>query len=177
MIQPQIIWLTGLSGAGKSTLATHLAENLSQHHMRAFIIDGDVLRESFGHDLGFSKEDRSQNVTRAVTLAQEKLKQGLVVIVAMISPFIKDREHARSQFKSSEFTEVYVSTPLSECERRDPKGLYKKTRDGLILDMTGIHSPYEPPLKPELVIDTTDLDPYRAGEMILARLSAPSNPV
>ena len=177
MIKPQVIWLTGLSGAGKSTLATRLAENLSQHDVRTFIIDGDVLRESAGHDLGFSKEDRSKNVMRATQLAKEKLQQGFLVIVAMISPFIKDREHARSQFKPSLFIEVYVSTPLSECERRDPKGLYKKTRDGLILDMTGIHSPYEPPLKPELVIDTTDLDPYRAGEMILARLSAPSNPV
>lgn len=170
MIQPQVIWLTGLSGAGKSTLATHLAENLSQHHMRAFIIDGDVLRESAGHDLGFSKEDRSQNVMRAVTLAQEKLRQGLVVIVAMISPFIKDREFARSQFKSSQFKEVYVSTPLSECERRDPKGLYKKTRAGLLSDMTGIDSPYEAPLKPDLVIDTSLLNIKSSVEKILSGL-------
>jgi adenylylsulfate kinase-like enzyme len=96
----------------------------------------------------------------------------LVVLVAMISPFIRDREHARSQFKSSEFREVYVSTPLSECERRDPKGLYKKTRSGLILDMTGISSPYEPPPNPDLVIDTTHLDADQAAILILAKLKS-----
>lgn len=177
MIQPQVIWLTGLSGSGKSTIAANIERSLSQKNIRTFIVDGDVLRETFGHDLGFSKEDRSQNVKRAVTLAQEKLQQGLVVIVAMISPFIKDREHARSQFKSSEFREVYVSTPLSECERRDPKGLYKKTRAGLILDMTGINSAYEPPLNPDLIIDTSHIDADQVTILILARLSAPTNPV
>ena len=177
MIQPQVIWLTGLSGSGKSTIAANIERSLSQKNIRTFIVDGDVLRETFGHDLGFSKEDRSQNVKRAVTLAQEKLQQGLVVIVAMISPFIKDREHARSQFKSSEFREVYVSTPLSECERRDPKGLYKKTRAGLILDMTGINSAYEPPLNPDLIIDTSHIDADQVTILILARLLAPTNPV
>ena len=177
MVQPQVIWLTGLSVSGKSTIASHLAKSLGEKDIKTFVIDGDVLRESFGHDLSFSKEDRSKNVARAIGLANQKLHEGFFVIVAMISPFIKDREHARSQFKSSEFKEVYVSTPLSECKRRDPKGLYKKARDGLILDMTGIHSPYEPPLNPDLIIDTTHLDADQAGEMILARLSAPPNPV
>jgi adenylylsulfate kinase len=170
MVQPHVIWLTGLSGAGKSTLATHLAQNLNKKNIKNFIVDGDVLRETFGHDLGFSKEDRSQNVTRAVTLAQEKLKQGLVVIVAMISPFIKDREFARSQFKSYQFKEIYVSTPLSECERRDPKGLYKKTRAGLLSDMTGIDSPYEAPLRPDIIIDTSTLSIEGSVEKILSGL-------
>ena len=170
MIQPQVIWLTGLSGAGKSSLATCLAKSLTQQNIKIFVIDGDALRESSSHDLGFSKEDRSQNVKRAITLAQEKLRQGLIVIVAMISPFIKDREYARSQFKPSQFKEVYVSTPLSECERRDPKGLYKKTRDGLILDMTGIHSPYEPPLNPDVIIDTSTLNIEDSVENILRAL-------
>ena len=168
MVQPQVIWLTGLSGSGKSTLATHLAQNLNKKNIKNFIVDGDVLRESFGHDLGFSKEDRSQNVIRAVTLTQEKLKQGLVVIVAMISPFIKDREFARSQFKSSQFKEIYVSTPLGECERRDPKGLYKKTRAGLLSDMTGIDSPYDAPLRPDLIIDTSTLSIEGSVEKILS---------
>jgi adenylyl-sulfate kinase len=170
MVQPQVIWLTGLSGAGKSTLATYLAEKLREKNIESFIIDGDVLRESFAHDLGFSNEDRSRNVVRAIKLAQEKLQQGLIVIVAMISPFIKDRAHARSQFESSQFKEVYVSTPLYECENRDPKGLYKKTRAGLITDMTGINSPYEEPLKPELIIDTSALNIEESVEKMLRAL-------
>jgi len=177
MVQPQVIWLTGLSGSGKSTIASHFKKSLSEKDIKTFVIDGDVLRESFGHDLSFSKEDRSKNVARAIRLANQKLHEGFVVIVALISPFIKDREHARSQFKSSEFREVYVSTPLSECERRDPKGLYKKTRGGLIHDMTGINSPYEPPLNPDLIIDTSHIDADQATILILARLSAPTNPV
>lgn len=170
MVRPQVIWLTGLSGAGKSTLATHLAKNLNEKNIVSFIIDGDVLRESFRHDLGFSNEDRSKNVARAVSLAEQKLCEGLVVIVAMISPFIKDREHARSQFKPSQFKEVYVSTPLSKCESRDPKGLYKKIRMGLISDITGIDSPYEAPLKPELIIDTSTLNIKESVEKILRAL-------
>jgi adenylyl-sulfate kinase len=170
MVRPQVIWLTGLSGAGKSTLATHLAKKLREKNIGSFIIDGDVLRESFGHDLGFSNEDRSRNVARAVSLAEKKLCEGLVVIVAMISPFIKDRAHARSQFEPSQFKEVYVSTPLYECENRDPKGLYKKTRAGLISDMTGINSPYEEPLKPELIIDTSALNIEESVEKMLRAL-------
>jgi adenylyl-sulfate kinase len=170
MVRPQVIWLTGLSGAGKSTLATHLAKKLRKKNIGSFIVDGDVLRESFGYDLGFSNEDRSKNVARAVSLAEQKLCEGLVVIVAMISPFIKDREHARSQFEPSQFKEVYVSTPLSECESRDPKGLYKKMRAGLISDMTGIDSPYEVPLKPELIIDTSALNIEESVEKILRAL-------
>jgi adenylyl-sulfate kinase len=170
MVQPQAIWLTGLSGAGKSTIASHLAKSLSEKDTKTFVIDGDVLRESFGHDLSFSKEGRSKNVMRAVTLAQEKLQQGWVVIVAMISPFIKDRENARSQFMPSQFKEVYVSTPLSECEKRDPKGLYKQTRAGLILDMTGINSPYEPPPSPDIVINTEDQSIETSVKMITQKL-------
>jgi adenylyl-sulfate kinase len=170
MVRPQVIWLTGLSGAGKSTLATHLAKKLREKNIGSFIIDGDVLRESFGHDLSFSNEDRSRNVFRAIKLAQEKLQQELIVIVAMISPFIKDRAHARSQFEPSQFKEVYVSTPLYECENRDPKGLYKKMRAGLISDMTGIDSPYEVPLKPELIVDTSALNIADSVEKILSTL-------
>jgi adenylyl-sulfate kinase len=171
-LQPLVIWLTGLSGAGKSSMATYLEISLMQKNIKTFIIDGDVLRAASGHDLGFSKEDRSKNVMRATQLAKEKLQQGFLVIVAMISPFIKDREHARSQFKSSEFTEVYVSTPLSECERRDPKGLCKKTRDGLILDMTGIHSPYEPPARPDVIIDTSNHSIEMSVKLIMQRVLA-----
>lgn len=170
MVQAQVIWLTGLSGAGKSTIASHLERALIQKNVQTFIIDGDVLRASSGHDLSFSKEDRSQNVMRAINLAQKKLAQGFTVIVAMISPFKKDRAHARSQFIPFQFKEVYVSTPLSVCENRDPKGLYKKTRDGLILDMTGIHSPYEPPSNPDIIIDTSNQSIESSIEIIMQAL-------
>lgn len=170
MVQPQVIWLTGLSGAGKSTIASHLERRLSEKDIKTFVIDGDVLRESFGHDLSFSKEDRSKNVARAIHLANQKLHEGFVVIVALISPFIKDRANARSQFMLSQFKEVYLSTPLSECEKRDPKGLYKQTRAGLILDMTGINSPYEPPPSPDIVINTEDWSIEASTKMIMQRL-------
>ena len=143
MVQPQVIWLTGLSGAGKSTIASHLAKSLGEKDIKTFVIDGDVLRESFGHDLSFSKEDRSKNVARAIHLANQKLHEGFVVIVALISPFRADR---------------------------DPKGLYKQTRAGLILDMTGINSPYEPPPSPDIVINTEDRSIEASTKMIMQRL-------
>ena len=169
MVQPQVIWLTGLSGAGKSTIASHLAKSLSEKDIKTFVIDGDVLRESFGHDLSFSKEDRSKNVARAIHLANQKLHEGFVVIVALISPFSADRDFARTTLGSL-FKEVYLSTPLSECERRDPKGLYKKTRAGLINDMTGIDSPYELPLQPEIILDTSVLNIKESVEKILSTI-------
>ena len=169
MVQPQVIWLTGLSGAGKSTIASHLAKSLGEKDIKTFVIDGDVLRESFGHDLSFSKEDRSKNVARAIHLANQKLHEGFAVIVALISPFSADRDFARTTLGSL-FKEVYLSTPLSECERRDPKGLYKKTRAGLISDMTGIDSPYEVPLQPEIIIDTSLLKIEESVEKILSTI-------
>lgn len=165
-----MIWLTGLSGSGKSTLAKALEKSFNDRGIKAFTIDGDVLRAISGHDLGFSKEDRSKNVIRAVRLAQEKLALGFTIIVAMISPFKKDRAHARSQFMPSQFKEVYVNTPLSVCENRDPKGLYKQARAGLILDMTGINSPYEPPPFPDLEINTKDQSIETSVKMITQKL-------
>ncbi len=169
-IQPQVIWFTGLSGSGKTTLAKHLENDLKNLGYKTYLIDGDILRQGMQHDLGFSKEDRSKNVIRAVRLAQEKLALGFTIIVAMISPFKKDRAYARSQFMPSQFKEVYVSTPLSVCENRDPKGLYKKTREGLILDMTGIHSPYEPPSNPDIIIDTSNQSIESSIEIIMQAL-------
>ena len=155
MIQPQVIWFTGLSGAGKTTLALALQEALLKLQHKTFLIDGDILRKNMGHDLGFSKEDRSTNVRRATRLANEKIKEGYIVIVSLISPSLEDRALAKSVIGLSQFKEVYVNTPLSVCEARDPKGLYQKARLGLISNMTGINSLYEPPLKPDLLIDTS----------------------
>jgi len=143
-----------LSASGKSTLASHLYKNLQDLKCKALIVDGDTLREEAGFDLGFSDQERSKNAARAVTLASKKFDEGYVVIVALISPFTKDREFARSVFGPAQFIEVYVNTPLVECEKRDPKGLYKKARQGLIKLMTGIDSPYEAPLHPTITINT-----------------------
>lgn len=151
-----VIWFTGLPASGKSTLASHLYKNLQDLKCKAFIVDGDILREEMGFDIGFSDQDRSKNAARAITLASKKFDEGYIVIVALISPFTKDRELARSVFGPAQFIEVYVDTPLAECEKRDPKRLYAKARLGLNNLMTGIDSPYEAPLHPNITIHTTD---------------------
>ena len=133
------------------------------------MVDGDVLRKNMGHDLGFSNEDRCKNVARAIDLASTKLNEGYIVIVALISPFAKDRELARSIIGPSQFFEIYVSTPLAECEKRDPKGLYKKSRQGLIDLMTGIDSPYEIPINPDITIHTLDESIDQSIQRIISR--------
>lgn len=153
-IQPLVIWFTGLSGSGKTTLAKHLENDLKNLGCKTYLIDGDILREDMQHDLGFSKMDRSTNIARATQLALEKLQEGFIVIVALTSPFIKDRSIARLSIGPSRFKEIYVSTPLHECEKRDPKGLYQKSRQGLISHMVGIDLPYEPPLNANITINT-----------------------
>jgi adenylyl-sulfate kinase len=134
-----------------------------------FSIDGDLLRKHHKDDLGFSVEDRSKNVLRAMTLAKKKLDEGYIVIVALISPFFSDRALAR-ELLAPQFKEVYINTPLSTCEKRDPKGLYKKIRAGLIRDMSGIDSPYEVPLDPDMIIDSLNLTPNECVQIILAQL-------
>lgn len=153
---PQVVWFTGLSASGKSTLACHLDQNLKDLGCKTFIVDGDVLRKNMGYDLGFSNEDRSKNISRTIDLAMTKINEGYIVIVALISPFAKDRDLARNIIGPSRFLEIYVNTSLAECEKRDPKGLYKKARRGLIPMMTGIDSPYEAPTNPNLTIHTPD---------------------
>lgn len=169
-IIPQIVWFTGLSASGKSTLANHLNRKLQDLGYKTFMIDGDVLRKQMGYDLSFSDDDRSKNVIRAINLASEKLKEDYLVIVALISPFIKDRELAKSILGGSQFLEVYVDTPLSECEKRDPKGLYKKARQGLIQMMTGIDSPYEIPIQPNVTIHTLHEPPEQSIQKIITNL-------
>ena len=152
-LQPQVIWLTGLSGSGKTTIAKYLENDLKNLGCKTYLIDGDILGQDHRHDLSFSKVDRSKNIERATQLALEKLKEGFIVIVALISPFIKDRHIARSSIGPPRFKEVYISKPLSECEKRDPKGLYQKSRQGLISNMVGIDLSYEPPLNPNITIN------------------------
>jgi adenylyl-sulfate kinase len=151
-----IIWLTGLSGSGKSTLATGLSHALREQGIKPLQIDGDSLREALCKDLGFSPEDRSENIRRAGAMALLAARSGIVSICSLISPLRRDRDQIRAlcEKQGITFLEVYISAPLDTCERRDPKGLYKRARAGEISDFTGINAPYEPPLHPELLIRT-----------------------
>jgi adenylyl-sulfate kinase len=151
-----IIWLTGLSGAGKSTIAEGLAAKLREAGVQPLMIDGDALREELCRDLGFSSEDRMENIRRAGAIALIAARSGITSICSLISPLRRERDAIRVLCEKSSvpFFEVHVSTPLEICEQRDPKGLYKKARSGLIPQFTGIDSPYEAPLQPEFVIPT-----------------------
>jgi bifunctional enzyme CysN/CysC len=151
-----VVWMTGLSGSGKSTLAQETERRLLQHGVLCTILDGDVLRTGLSRNLGFSPEDRRENLRRATELAMHLADAGVVVIAALISPFRADRASVseRARERSIPFAEVFINAPLSECERRDPKSLYKKVRAGEIKEFTGIDSPYEPPLAPDLELKT-----------------------
>ncbi|WP_202797482.1 adenylyl-sulfate kinase [Chthoniobacter flavus] len=151
-----IIWLTGLSGSGKTTIATALERALRQACRGVCVLDGDELRRSVNSDLGFSPEDRAENVRRVAEIARLMAQAGLMVVVALISPFHKDRHQARSVAAASgiDFIEVYLDCPLEICERRDPKGLYKKARTGNLAAFTGIDSGYETPQHAEIVLST-----------------------
>ena len=155
--QPLCLWMTGLSGAGKSTLANALEEKLNQLGKHTYILDGDNLRHGLNQDLGFSIEARNENVRRAAEVARLMVDAGLIVIVGLISPLKAEREYARSLFGPNQFKEIYLSTSLQECEKRDVKGLYKKARAGDLKDFTGIDSPYEAPEIPEIELNTENL--------------------
>ena len=148
-----IIWLTGLSGAGKSTLATAAEARLFEEGYSVYILDGDELRRGISADLGFSARDRHENVRRAGEVAALLADAGLVVLVALISPFASDRDAAR-RVGGSSFREVFVKASVGTCEGRDPRGLYRRARAGEIPEFTGVSSPYEPPVTPDLIIDS-----------------------
>ena len=149
--KPMCLWFTGLSGSGKSTIANALEKELFKMGKRTYILDGDNIRHGLNLDLGFTEADRIENIRRVSEVAKLMVDAGLIVLVTFISPFEKDRALARSKFKDSEFFEVYVDTPLEECEKRDPKGLYRKARAGEIKNFTGINSSYEAPSSPEIL--------------------------
>ena len=152
----KLIWLTGLSGSGKSTIADALEKRLFASGIHSYILDGDNLRLGLNKDLGFTKEDRAENVRRVAEVGKLMVDAGLVVIVALVSPFKVDRDHARELFESGEFIEVWVKTPAEICAQRDPKGLYKKAKEGSLPNLTGVGQEYEPPTNAELVLDGTD---------------------
>jgi bifunctional enzyme CysN/CysC len=151
--KPTILWFTGLSGAGKSTIADHLERKLHALGKHTFVLDGDNVRHGLNRDLGFTEADRVENIRRVAEVAKLFVEAGLITLVSFISPFQAEREMARSLMAPGEFVEIFVNTPLETCERRDPKGLYKKARRGELQNFTGLDSPYEPPANPELVLD------------------------
>ena len=158
--KPCILWFTGLSGSGKSTLANALEVKLFELKCHTYLLDGDNVRHGLNSDLGFDDKSRVENIRRIGEVSKLFVDSGSIVITAFISPFIEDRELVRSLVESHEFIEVFVDAPLEVCEQRDPKGLYKKARDGEIANFTGISSPYEKPLNPEIHIinDKSDIN-------------------
>lgn len=170
--RPGLIYLTGLSGAGKSTLAMAVEQRLHESGIRTYLLDGDELRTGLCKDLGFSDADRVENMRRATEVARLMVDAGLVVISALIAPFAAERSAARARFAAGEFLEVFIDAPLSVCEARDPKGLYKRARRGEIRGFTGIDSSYERPLHADLRIDSAHSTPREAAEALLSGLAA-----
>ncbi|NUO08144.1 MAG: adenylyl-sulfate kinase [Candidatus Brocadia sp.] len=151
------IWLTGLSGSGKSTIAVELEHALIENKHHAYILDGDNIRHGLNKNLGFSPEDRSENIRRIGEVAKLFTDANMITITAFISPYRQDRDNVRKLLKDGEFIEVYVKCPVEVCEQRDTKGLYKKARAGEVKEFTGISAPYEEPLHPELTVDTSKM--------------------
>jgi adenylylsulfate kinase len=162
------IWFTGLSGSGKSTIARKLEEKLFERGVKTYVLDGDNVRHGLNNNLGFSHEDRTENIRRIGEVSKLFVDAGLVVMTAFISPFREDRRNVRKLMNEGEFIEVFIEATIETCEQRDPKGLYKKAKAGEIKEFTGISSPYEEPEKPELVVNTTEDDDIdRNAEKIL----------
>jgi bifunctional enzyme CysN/CysC len=168
--KPAVLWLTGLSGAGKSTLANLVEKKLWSMGRHTFLLDGDNFRHGLSKDLGFSDADRIENIRRVGEVVKLMTDAGLIVITAFISPFRAERELVRQLMHPGEFFEIFVDTPLAQAEARDVKGLYKKARAGQLTNFTGIDSPYEPPLSPELHLDMTSLSLDQATDAIVELL-------
>ncbi|ADU96634.1 adenylylsulfate kinase [Thermovibrio ammonificans HB-1] len=149
-----ILWFTGLSGSGKSTLSHKVEEKLYEMGVHTYVLDGDNIRQGLNKDLGFSEEDRRENIRRIGEVAKLFVDAGVAVLTAFISPYRRDREFVRNLVDKGDFIEVYVKCPLEVCEQRDPKGLYKKARAGQIKNFTGIDDPYEEPENPEIIVET-----------------------
>ena len=169
--RPLVIWMTGLSGSGKSTIANALENKLVQvYQCHTYMLDGDNVRTGLNAGLGFSEEDRRENIRRVGEVAKLMFDAGLIVITAFISPFRSDRATVRALFSPEEFWEVYISCPLETCLERDPKGLYRKALAGKIKEFTGVDSPYEAPDNPELVLETARTNVDQCVDLIIGRL-------
>ncbi|MCA0991302.1 adenylyl-sulfate kinase [Alkalihalobacillus hwajinpoensis] len=165
-----VLWFTGLSGSGKSTIAVELENVLHASGVHTYRLDGDNVRHGLNRDLGFSDEDRVENIRRIGEVSRLFVDAGLITLTAFISPFQKDRDMVRSRFNEGEFIEIFVKASLEACENRDPKGLYAKVRRGEIHQFTGIDSPYEPPTTAHIVLDTEKLTVEEAVQSIVSYL-------
>lgn len=154
--QSVLIWFTGLSGSGKSTVSVALEKALFEDGKQTYRLDGDNVRHGLNKNLGFSPEDRQENIRRIGEVGKLMVDSGAITVTAFISPYKQDRDNVRQLFEEQEFIEVYTECSIETCEQRDPKGLYKKARTGEIPEFTGISAPYEPPENPEIIIDTED---------------------
>ena len=166
------LWLTGLSGSGKSTLSHRIERRLLERGVFAYVLDGDNVRHGLNRDLGFSPEEREENIRRVGEVSKLFTSAGAIVLTAFISPYRADRDRVRATMPPGDFVEVHVATPIEVCETRDPKGLYKMARAGQIPDFTGISAPYEAPEKPEIVVDTGKADVDGCAAQVLAYLEA-----
>ena len=169
-MEPTVIWYTGLPGSGKTTLAESLSSILTEQGHPTVILDGDNIRKGLSSDLGFSDADRAENIRRVAEVAKLMAEAKLTVIVAMISPFDAERQMAREIMRGIKFIETHINAPLAVCESRDPKGMYKKARSGKLKKFTGVDSIYEPPVSPELRVDTVKLSVEESTNIIVAYL-------
>jgi bifunctional enzyme CysN/CysC len=165
-----LLWFTGLSGAGKSAIANLLETRLYARGRKTYLLDGDNVRHGLNRDLGFTNADRVENIRRVAEVSKLFVDAGIIVLTAFISPFRAEREMVRGLLQEGEFLEIFVDTPLTVAEERDPKGLYKKARRGELKNFTGIDSPYEVPNNPDIHIETTKLTPEGAVDLIIAEL-------
>ena len=168
--KPCLLWFTGLSGSGKSTVANAVDEMLYEMGYHTYVLDGDNIRHRLNKDLGFSSDDRIENIRRIGEVAYLFVDSGLIVLSAFISPFTAERQMVREMFADGEFIEIFVNTPMDVCEQRDPKGLYKKARAGQISQFTGIDSAYEVPENPDIEINTIDLDSHQCAQKVVDQL-------
>lgn len=165
-----VLWFTGLSGSGKSTIANEVSYRLHKMGKLSYILDGDNIRHGLNKDLGFSPEDRKENIRRISEVANLFWDAGFITITAFISPYIEDRDFCRSLVGEGRFIEIYAKASLDTCEKRDPKGMYKKVRAGIIKEFTGISAPYEEPLNPEIVIDTDKESIDSSTDIVIKKL-------
>jgi bifunctional enzyme CysN/CysC len=168
--KPCVVWFTGLSGSGKSTIANALEKRLHAMGRHTYLLDGDNVRHGLNRDLGFTPEDRVENIRRIAEVARLMADAGLIVLTAFISPYRAEREMARALLPEGEFVEVHVDTPLEVAEARDPKGLYRKARRGELKNFTGIDAPYEAPEQPELRLNTASGTPEEAAQRVVSWL-------